>query len=714
MLDQSLIRSGFDTEILLGERQLSYIILALIDAGAIPTTFEVGDPPKPVKLRGPITIDRTYEPLADAALPDPVQDSMNPCAVEILFGHSTGADLRVHAVADISALTAPLPLDRVEVDFFVALGFVTERDADGMLAKATLQLTLLDFASGVLEVAEDFGVSKEEILAILKEHFDRSVDLGGVSTFKRVQDIAFQKLDADEDHPRALGLYVNLRLQTGPEPESLKEARGDLAAAKNFLPEGSDAAMVSRAGLYGDLAADTFNRFAEIDENGNVSRPWRKSPFNPKSKKIGKIVDVDVGPILNSNTLKIDVEGEYEVDNFFDPNVHLVLNMTPSTTGQGTLTWKANADFHASLALEIIGFVALAALFALTGGLAGFTLGGAIAFGIIGGSLADLIGREIVDAIYSGRVEKKADAALPDVVTGRVEVAQRRWDPFYTTHHQVALRPDGALVNEHGVALWGRAVIDRETRPAAHVVVRDKKVQGLSPPTHLRYRILDEADFREDFSAVAPGTDRRSFEQHDPVAEPMLFQLGIGEIEERLAEGRIIPDLAYIAKRIDMRDHQVHSILAISQREINETRNGLIGDFAGERFAEMEAAEGAQIRMEVEAEFAAEGVTPTEEQIVERIAEIIAERIAPAVDAYIEGPLDTELEQALLPLLRFDLPPEHFAALQKKKILHLLELEIITMRDGFMYYRDRPDFHLPDNLHSLPRYKRTPTGPQFP
>jgi hypothetical protein len=112
-----------------------------------------------------------------------------------------------------------------------------------------------------------------------------------------------------------------------------------LAAARNFLPEGSDAAMVSRAGLYGDLASDTFNRFAEIDENGNVSRPWRKSPFNKKSKKIGKIVDVDVGPILNSNTLKIDVEGEYEVDNFFDPNVHLVLNMTPSATDAGTLTW---------------------------------------------------------------------------------------------------------------------------------------------------------------------------------------------------------------------------------------------------------------------------------------------------------------------------------------------------------------------------------------
>jgi hypothetical protein len=110
---------------------------------------------------------------------------------------------------------------------------------------------------------------------------------------------------------------------------------------------------------------------------------------------------------------------------------------------------------------------ALAALFTLGGGIAGFTLGGAIAFGFIAGALADLIGREIVDAIYSGR------------------------------------------------------------------------------------------------------------------------------------------------------QHQVHSILAISQRENNEARNALIGAFAEERFAEVEAAEGAQIRMEVEAEFAAAGITPTEEQILE-------------------------------------------------------------------------------------------------
>src|SRR5204863_9026339 len=140
-----------------------------------------------------------------------------------------------------------------------------------------------------------------------------------------------------------------------------------------------------------------------------------------------------------------------------------------------------------------------------------------------------------------------------------------------TTHHQVAIRQDGAVVNAAGIALWGRAVIDREVKPVAHAVIRDKNVQSPSPPTHLRYRVDDAEAFQDDFDALAPGTDRRPVEQHDPIGEPTLFQLSIEQIVSRLGEGRIVPDLAYIPKRIDMRQHQVHSILTISKREYNDT-----------------------------------------------------------------------------------------------------------------------------------------------
>ena len=111
------------------------------------------------------------------------------------------------------------------------------------------------------------------------------------------------------------------------------------------------------------------------------------------------------------------------------------------------------------------------------------------------------------------------------------------------------------------------------------------------------------------------------------------------------------------------------------------------------------------------AEFEAAGVTPTQEEFDARVREVIDESLEPLTSAFIDGPLHAQLEEALRPLLRFDLPPENLAVLQRKKILHLVDLEIIARHDGLLYYRDHPDFYKPDNLLSLPRYRATPDGP---
>jgi hypothetical protein len=483
--------------------------------------------------------------------------------------------------------------------------------------------------------------------------------------------------------------------------------------------------MASRSGLYRDLATDAFERLAEIDDQGHVSHPWHKSLHNPKSEVIGKIKGVSVGPVRETvgrpgapgrdqalpKTLRIDVHVEYEVDDFFDPDGHLVIELTPAVDDQGVLVWRIDADFHASLLLELIGFLVLASIFTGIGGIVGLGLAAAIASGLVAGALADELGHFIVDELYAGRVEAKVDAGLPDVVSGRVEVARRRWDPFYTSHHQVAMRPDGALVNDQGVALWGRAAIDRRIEPVDHVVIRDKVAQGPSPPTHLRYRVRDAATFEEDFRALAPGTDRRPFDRHDPDAQPTLFQLGIDQIVARMKEGRIVPDQATIAKRVDLRQNQVHGILTISNREINEERGRLIGAFEDATRPTIEAEQGDEIRQQVIAEFDAEGVTPSDEEVDRRVQERIDEILAERVDEYTGSRLDRDVEQALRPLLQLDMAPEHFAALQKQGILHLLDLEIVTMRSGLRYYRDRPDFFRPDNLMAHPRYRSTPDGP---
>ncbi|HEV8689716.1 MAG TPA: hypothetical protein VGQ91_05430, partial [Ideonella sp.] len=708
MLDQGLVRSGFDAEILIGARQFSYALIALVDAGQIPTQLQVG--PKLLSLLAPREIDRTYEPNPDAPF-DSVSGQRDPFEVEILFDHPLGADLRVHPVLGLDGL-------EVDADLFVVLTLSTTNDELGMLATALLHLEVVDLDSPILPFIESqFGIDKATILAEIKLRVDRDIDLASFGDFKRLQDLAVRKLPATEGHPSAFGIFVNLRLQQGPEPLSLKPTRGSVDEAVNFLPEGSDAAMASRPGLYADMAKDAFERLAEIDAQGHVSHPWHKSIHNPDSEVIGKIKGVSVRPLRPQDggpgrrggeqeppkTLRIDVHVEYQIDDFFDPDGHLVINLTPVANEQGILVWSIDADFHASLLLEIIGFLVLASIFTGIGGIIGLGLGAAIAGGLIAGSLVDAAGHAIVDEVYSGRVEKKVDAGLPDVISGRVEVAQRRWDPFYTTHHQVALRPDGAIVNDDGVALWGRAAIDKRIVPVDHVVIRDKFPAPPTPATHLRYRVFDVDQFGADFAATAPGTDRRDFAQHDPVAEPTLFQLDLEQIKNRMGEGRIVPDLAYLPQYVDIRQNQVHSILTVSNREFNEVRGGLIFTFESSARPIIEAEQGEQIRQDVIAEFEDEGVTPTEEEIVARVQARIDAILAEQTTAYTDSALfATQLEQALRPLLKLDLPPENFAAVQQQGILHLLGLEIITMRSGLRYYRDRPDFNLRDNLMSLP------------
>ncbi|KAF0193198.1 MAG: hypothetical protein FD165_301 [Gammaproteobacteria bacterium] len=724
MLDQDRVRSGFDIEMLLGERFLSYTLLTLVDAGSIPVVVEIADPPLQFLLAEPSTTDRLYESHPDAVPAKKVSEEKNAFEVEILFDHPSGADVRVHAVFDFTRVSPPLFFPDAEFDLFVRLVFDTHRDDDGALDGATLSVALVDIASPLLPFALTQGITKEAIMERLTPFIDRDLDLGGVGAFKRLQDLGFRKLPAAGNHPAAFGLYLNLLLQTGPEPDSLLDNRGSVDDAINFLPEGSDVAMATRKHLYGVLSNDAYNRRAELNDLGTYSWPLRKSPSNPKSKKIGTLNDITIAPLVlmgpngpvPTNTLRIDISGEYEIDDFFDPDFHILIDLTPITDGNGLLGWNVETGVDIDLLFEILPFLGFYVLLVLFGG------AGLMASGIIAGILFTLgeAAGLIADAMYSERIQDKTDAAMPDVVTGRVAIARRRWDPFYTTLHQVAIRPDGAIVNATGIAIWGRAAIDKQVQAVEHIVIRDEQRVPPEAPTHLRYRVYDAASHLPLFSAFAPGTDRRSFEQHDPTGEPDLYQLSIDQILERFDEKRLISNIPYVAKRIDLRQNQVDQILCLSQREINEQRNTLLYTFEVVTRPQIEGDEGAQIRAEVIAEFMADGITPTEEEIVARVDERIDEILAEREAAYVEAELDAELEAALLPVLRFDLPPEHLAALQKKGILNLKDFEIIGIRKHhppgapLLYYRDHPDAIPADNLLLRPHYTAGPTGPVFP
>ena len=102
------------------------------------------------------------------------------------------------------------------------------------------------------------------------------------------------------------------------------------------------------------------------------------------------------------------------------------------------------------------------------------------------------------------------------------------------------------------------------------------------------------------------------------------------------------------------------------------------------------------------------GRAPTQQELDEAVQAKVETLVADAKKAYEEGALRQDLDDAIAPLLRFDLLPEEMIALQKLGVLTLDGKEIIVRhnKDGTEtpYYRDRPDGTFRDNLLALKHY----------
>src|SRR5438093_3637813 len=81
MFDRSLVTSGFDTETLISDDYLTYVLLAQIEAGLFPLRFDVPHPdtglPIHVQIHPPTDYERRYDPHPDAPpLPDAITNSL--------------------------------------------------------------------------------------------------------------------------------------------------------------------------------------------------------------------------------------------------------------------------------------------------------------------------------------------------------------------------------------------------------------------------------------------------------------------------------------------------------------------------------------------------------------------------------------------------------------------------------------------------------------
>jgi hypothetical protein len=702
MVDQSLLQSGFDAEILLGPRYLKYLLLTSLETGTLSPRVPVDDAGVDITIRPPEDYERLYEPHPDAE-PLPPAVSSGAFETEILFDHPLEADLRVRTIDDVQVRDTGEQLAERVVDLFAKLTLETS-DEDGIPSEPGLRIEVvaLELDPLLASALADAGKTPEDVLPDVKRAFDRTIGLGVAGEDQRLQRIEMQKVRASGDHPDALGVYLNLRLRSGPEEDAFLEDRGDLANARNFLPPGEDFAFGMPGSLYPKLGADAKFRMAEETSpgSGEFQFPIREDASDPDSEVKGKIKDISVSA-LEGDALRIEVHGEYFVDFLPDPDFHFKFDVKP-TIEDGLLTLPpAEHDLDVDLLGEFLIAIAI------TGLVFGLGNAGFMALVIHG------VGELIVEPAALEKVSSQADEALEDAsfldaLPHRVTAERRHWDALYATKHEVVSLLEAIQINDAGIAFSGKAALDKEPDPIDNAVIRTEQRDGDGAISELWYRIREIVDFAPDFTPVFPATDRRDFERVVGDDEFNLVRLTLSQIRDRIAESRVREQIGYVPQDIFVEGNQIRLMRCISDTEIGEQRRRLLEDFRERTRAEILAEQGDALREQIREELEEEnGGPPTDEEVEEELENRLDDLVAIAEETFVEEELPQLLDEAIRPLLRFDLDAPEFAALEDDDILVILGYQRIrrSVEGGFSdYYRDRRDKDTSDNLRSLPRY----------
>lgn len=730
MIDQTKVTSGFDVEFLMGEEFIRYFLLCSMETGSIPWWSEssgvdennvpyrsatITHPPGELQQR------RLYPPHPDfVGNEHPFQNIVTTVystqatdfSVTILPDDPAGASISLRvfpSVIDLLAQPSKVLAENIlPVDLHIRFEVVFDPRPDGLLANIGVQLELLDISGPLIDAAVNLDFSKATILKDMKAQIDRRVPFA-VSGGGSLQRIETRKFLDDDTRPRAIGVYINLALQNGPEPASLLPDRGDISLAQNFLVPGAKMAFAFPPATYAKLANDFKFKMA-------VAKPNQPGEFHypimDGDEQVGVIKGISVypetiaapnQPVTFTNVLVIDIHGEYAVENFFDPDFHMQIRLVPKVGANGVFDFEVDFDLDLSVAAYLVAvFLSLAITFLLP------KLGLALMFML---PLMLKIFERVGEGLAQSSIQAELDrASFLDTLPHKLVVESRRWDPLYSTLHRVETADVDIQVNPSGFAFDARNVfIGRKFLPLQNMVIRAETRDADNAVNGLVYRADGIGGFLDnDLVNIFPATDRMPFVTLLPPQgdiESHRVSLTLEQVEARIAaEDRHVKELDYVPKKVDVIDNQISHILAISKTEIAEIEN-----LSRNRLRnEIRSANGAAIRQQAANELQAElGRAPTEEEITGRFGVLLENAVNAALPARFRVELDRRMT--------FDLEPHEFAALQKKKILvlgrnHLVIRSINNNGKTTVYYRDyerpfEPGTDKSDNLLSLPRYR---------
>ncbi len=542
MVDQSRVTSGFDVELVMGEEFIRYFLLCSLDTGSISLASEsqgvkedgtpfhdvtIIHPPAELEQRRlyPVHPEFLGNEHPFLHLGAPVYSFQEEeFAVTILPGGVAG-DISLRVFPSIFDLTQDPPRgisNVVHIDLTISFQVVSTQRADGLLGDIGVQLSLLDASGPLIDTAVSQGRTKEDIVADLKENVDRRVPfaVAGGGALQRIETRAYTD---DPDRPNGIGVYINLALRNGPEPGSLlTEPRGDVTLAQNLLEPGARMAFAFPQETYARLSDDL--RFAMAVERSDAPGEYHY-PLKDGDDQIGIIKGISVEPEritggAFTNVLVIDIHGEYEIDDFFDPDFHLRIRLVPTTADNGVFDFDVQDDVDLSLAAYVVSI--------LLGVVVSFLLpqlGIPLVFLL---PLLLKLGEHVAEGIVGPIVEAELErTSFLDTLPHKLVVEAHRWDPLYTTLHRVETADVEVAVNHDGFAFDARSLfVGRATRPLETMVIRSETRDAEGAVDGLVYRAADIGPFLDnDLVDVFAATDRMPYESLLP---PRAISSGAG------------------------------------------------------------------------------------------------------------------------------------------------------------------------------------------
>ena len=157
MIDQTLIQSGFDSEVVFGSRYIQYLLLNSIETGSlqpnmlIPLETDAGTTTLDIKIYLPTDYQRVYTPNSLATITDKVD--VRSFYTEILIDDPSGADLKVVMIADVHDTVTGDGMDAAEITLYTTFQLIVDEDSAGNQSNARMKIELIKVEGLIIEFA---------------------------------------------------------------------------------------------------------------------------------------------------------------------------------------------------------------------------------------------------------------------------------------------------------------------------------------------------------------------------------------------------------------------------------------------------------------------------------------------------------------------------------------------------------------------------------